>query len=74
MVNDLLNASFHVLFLTLLSVLSPITALFVLLDGLTSACVRKAEAAEHRAASKFHCFLTSATTLRQKENDELDKV
>lgn len=68
MVNDLLNASFHVLFLTLLSALSPITALLVLLDSFTSA------AEQHRVASKFHSVLTSTTTARQKENEELDKV
>lgn len=73
MVNDLLNASFHVLFLTLLSILSPITALLVVLDSFTSACVEK-QRLQSRVASKFHSVLTFTTTLRQKENDELDKV
>lgn len=53
MVNDLLNASFHVLFLTLLSVLSPITALLAAPDSFTSACVEKRRL---RATEQFRSF------------------
>lgn len=74
MVNDLLNASFHVFFLTLLSILSPIATLLVVLDSFTSACVEKWRLQSTELLSKLDSILTSATTSRQKGNDDLDKV
>lgn len=64
MVNDLLNASFHVCFLTLLSVLSLITALLVALDRFSSACVEKWKLKSTELLSKFDSILTSTTTRR----------
>lgn len=73
MVNDLLNASFHVLLLNFVSILCPITAMLVLLDSFTCVC-GNAEATERPEASKLHYILTSSATVRQNEKDELDKV
>lgn len=73
MVNDILNASFHVLFLAVhLRLVSYYSSVSTAGQFYVCSC-GKAEAAEQRESSKFHSALTSKTTLR-KENDELDKV
>lgn len=56
-----------------LPLLSLTTALLALLDSFTSGCAGK-KSGGSRAASKFHNVQTLQTTLRQKRDDELDKV
>lgn len=65
-VNDLLNASFHVCVLTLLSVLSLIAAPLAARDSFSSACVEKWKLRSTGSLSKFDSILTSTSTRRRK--------